>query len=449
MKRRNFLQQAWPSVALTALSARRILGANDRVRLALIGCGGRGRDVAEQMRKAPGAAYVAACDVYETNARAAKEWAGTDARQFGDFRRVLEQKDIDAVHIATPDHWHAAITILACQAGKDVYVEKPLALTIRQGRQMVEAARKYNRVVQTGTQQRSAPHYREVERIIQSGELGEVRFVRVWNYSNLTPNGIGNVPDAPVPEGLDWEMYLGPAPKRPFNRSRFLSTFRWFWDYAGGTITDYGTHRFDTVQQIMHVTAPKTVAATGARFTLKDNGEMPDVLQATYEYDSFILSYEAVNLNAHGLGGRTPGFQYYGMRDKDDRPHGEAYYGTNGALFCDRLGFEIYPEPLKNAQTRKERSQPVAAWRMEAKRMQSEDATGLHTANFIECVRSRRAPNAEVEIGHRSTTVPHLGNLAYKVGRKLVWDAAKEDFVNDAEASKLLSRPARKPWDLI
>jgi predicted dehydrogenase len=387
--------------------------------------------------------------VYAPNAEQAKKQLNPQASVFGDFRKLLELKDIDAAHIATPDHWHAIPTVLACEAGKDVYVEKPLSHNIKEGRAMVAAARKHNRIVQTGTQQRSAPHYREVERIIQSGALGEVRFVRVWNYSNMTPNGIGNTPDAPVPEGLDWDMYLGPAPKRPFNRSRFLSTFRWFWDYAGGTITDFGTHRFDTVQQIMRVTAPKTVAAAGARFTLKDNGEMPDVLQATYEYEGFVLSYEACNLNAHGLGGRTPDFSYYGMRDKDDRPHGEAYYGTNGALFCDRIGFEIYPEPLKAAQTRRERSKPVEAYRMEAKRLQSQDASELHAANFIECVRSRKTPNADVEIGHRSTTVPHLGNIAYKVGRKLVWDAVKEEIVNDAEASKLLGRQARKPWDLI
>lgn len=449
MKRREFIKQSAATVALTAASYQRIIGANDRVRLALIGCGGRGSEVSSHMAKVPGAEYVATCDVYAPNAAQAKTLLNPSAATYGDFRKVLESKDVDAVHVATPDHWHATITVLACRAGKDVYVEKPLALTIRQGRQMVEAARKYNRVVQTGTQQRSAPHYREVERIIQSGELGEVRFVRVWNYSNLTPNGIGNYPDSSVPEGLDWDMYLGPAPKVPFNKSRFLSTFRWFWDYAGGTITDYGTHRFDTVQQIMHVTAPKTVSATGARFTLKGNGEMPDVLQATYEYEGFVLSYEAVNINAHGLGGRTPGFEYYGQRHTEDRPHGEAYYGTNGAIFCDRIGFEIYPEPSKAAITRKERSKPVDAWRMAAKRRQSEDATALHTANFIECVRSRKAPNAEVEIGHRSTTVPHLGNIAYKTGRKLVWDAEKEDFVNDAEASKHLSRVARKPWDLI
>ena len=449
MKRREFIKQTTAAVSTTAISSKRVLGANDRVVVGLIGCGGRGMDVAQLMLKAPGAEYGAVCDVYAPNAEQARQSLNPAARVFGDFRKLLEMKEVDAVHIATPDHWHAIPTVLACEAGKDVYVEKPLAHNVREGRAMVAAARKHKRIVQAGTQHRSAPHYREVERIIQSGELGEVRFVRVWNYSNMTPNGIGSTPDSPPPEGLDWDFYLGPAPKVPFNRARFLGTFRWFWDYAGGTITDFGTHRFDTVQQVMHVEAPKTVSATGGRFSMKDNGEMPDVLQATYEYDGFVLSYEACNINAHGTGGRTPEMNYYGMRDKTDRPNGEAYYGTNGALFCDRIGFEIYPEPVAVARTRRERSKPIEAYRMEAKRQQSKDATDLHAANFIECVRSRKPPNAEVEIGHRSTTVPHLGNIAYKVGRKLVWDAKKEDFVNDAEASKLLGRKARKPWDLI
>jgi len=449
MKRREFIRQTTAAVSTTAISSKRILGANDRVVIGLIGCGGRGLDVAQLMRKVPGAEYGAVCDVYAPNAERAKQELNPQARVFGDFRKLLEQKDVDAVHIATPDHWHAIPTALACEAGKDVYVEKPLAHNVKEGRAMVVAARKYKRIVQTGTQHRSAPHYREVERIVKSGELGEVRFVRVWNYSNLAPAGIGRTPDGPVPEGLDWDFYLGPAPKVPFNRSRFLGSFRWFWDYAGGTLTDFGTHRLDTVQQVMGVNAPKTISASGGRFSLKDAGEMPDVLQATYEYAGFILSYEACNLNAHGLGGRTPEMGYYQMRGKDDRPHGEAYYGTNGALFCDRIGFEIYPEPLTVARTRRERGKPVEGYRMEAKRQQSKDATDLHAANFIECVRSRKTPAADVEIGHRSTTVPHLGNIAFKTGRKLVWDATKEDFVGDAQASKLLGRKARKPWDLI
>jgi predicted dehydrogenase len=457
MKRREFINRAVSGAAVistTAASAKRILGANGRVRLGLIGCGGRGMQVANLMRQAPGAEYVAVCDVYEPNALRAREWAGASARAFGDFRKLLESKDVDAVHVATPDHWHAIPTVLACQAGKDVYVEKPLAHNVREGRAMVEAARKYNRIVQTGTQHRSSPHYREVERIIQSGELGEVRFVRVWNYTNLTPGGVPRVPDSPVPEGLDWEMYLGPAPKVPFNRARFLSTFRWFWDYAGGYMTDFGTHRIDSVQQVMGVSAPKTVVATGGRFTLKDAGEMPDVLQVTYEYDTgpaggFVLSYETVNLNAHGTGARTPGMNYYGARMDTDRPHGEAFYGTNGTLLSDRIGFEVFPEPRTPALTAKQRGQPVTEFRMQPKRVQSRDTTDLHTQNFIECVRSRKVPAAEVEIGHRSTATSHLGNIAYKVGRRLTWDARSENFVNDAEANKLLGRRARRPWDLI
>ncbi len=454
MKRREFIKQTLQEtvvVSTTALSAKRILGANDRVIIGLIGCGGRGMDVARLMRAVPGAEYGAVCDVYEPNANAAKEWAGPPSRIYKDFRKLLEQKDVDAVHIATPDHWHAIPTVLACQAGKDVFVEKPLAHNIKEGRAMVEAARRYKRIVQAGTQHRSAPHYREVQRIIQSGELGEVRFVRVWNYSNMTPYGISRAPDSPVPDGLDWDLYLGPAPMRPFNRNRFLRTYRWFWDYAGGSITDFGTHRFDTVHQVMGVDAPKTVSASGGRFTMKDAGEMPDILQVTYEYAGFILSYEACNINAHGAGGRTPGMAYYQMREKDDRPHGEAYYGTNGTLIADRIGYEIYPEP--RAASRRDGTQnqkaPIEGYRTEAKRMSAKDATDLHVKNFIECVRSRQTPNAEVEIGHRATIIAHLGNIAYKSGKKLRWDPVKEDFVGEPEASKLLGRKARKPWDLI
>jgi predicted dehydrogenase len=343
MKRRDFLEHTG-RLAFTAASARRIFGANERVAIGLIGCGGRGRHVARLMREAPGVEFSAVCDVYEPNALNAKQWAGSQARAYGDFRRLLDRNDIDAVLVATPDHWHAIPTVLACQAGKDVYVEKPLAHNIKEGRAMAEAARRYNRIVLTGTQQRSATHFPEVARIIQGGELGEMHYVRVWNFSNMFPAGIGREPDSDVPEGLDWDFYLGPAPLVPYNRKRFRGTYRWFWDYAGGTITDFGTHRFDTVHQIMGVDAPRTVSASGRRFSLQDAGEMPDVLQVTYEYPGFVLSYEVCNLNAHGLGGRTPDMRYYNARGAENRPHGMAFYGTNGALFADRIGYEIYPE---------------------------------------------------------------------------------------------------------
>lgn len=418
----------------TAASYSRVSGANERVRVGLIGCGGRGRYVARFMSEAPDTAFSAVCDVRDAQAQSARQWAGADATACSDFRRVLERKDVDAVLVAAPDHWHAYITILACEAGKHVYVEKPLAHNIREGRAMVDAARRHSRIVQVGTQHRSAPHYREVQEIVQSGKLGEVHFVRVWNYFNMLPDGIGRVADSDAPPGTDWDLYLGPAPKRPYNAKRIGPTFRWFWDYAGGTITDFGVHRFDTVQQIMGVDTPLTVSASGGRYTLRDMGEMPDTLQVTWEYPGFVMSYESSTLNAHGLGGRTAGMRYYNMRGGEDRPHGEAYYGTKGTIFADRIGYEIYPEPGKG---------------LEPARKNTTDATSIHARHFIDCVRGQAKTRADVEVGHRGTAVAHLGNIAYKTGRKLRWDAAKERFINDAEADRLLFREPRKPWDLI
>jgi predicted dehydrogenase len=448
MHRRQFIERAWQasaaSLSLTVTGAR-AFSAGDEVSVALVGCGTRGMFVARNMRQVPGVRFVAVCDVYDANAARAKNWAGDGCESYRDFRRILDRKDIDAVLVATPDHWHAIPTILACQAGKDVYVEKPLAHNIREGRAMVSAARRHNRVVQTGTQHRSAAHYREAAQIVQKGELGPVHFIRIWNYTNQFPDGFGRQANSQPPDGLDWDFYLGPAPVVPFNRNRFLGTFRWFWDYAGGLITDFGTHRFDSLHQVMNVDAPRAVTAMGSRFALDDGRETPDILQATYEYPSFILSYEACNLNAHGAGGRTPDKRYYRARGRDDRPHGEAFYGTNGTLICDRIGFEVYPEMEPGMR-------PLSGppkFRMERKEATAEDATAEHTRNFIECVRSRARPAADVEIGHRSTIVPHLGNIAYRTGRKIRWDAEREEIVDDREAAQLLGREARKPWDVI
>jgi predicted dehydrogenase len=416
-------------------SAAALAGANDRVTVGLIGCGGRGRYVANFMREAPGVEFAATADVYLPNAEKARQWAGSGATAYQDFRRLLERKDIDAVLIATPDHWHAGATVLACEAGKDVYVEKPLAHNVSEGRAMVDAARRYNRIVQAGMQHRSAPHFKEVQRIVQSGQLGRVHFVRVWNYVNMAPRGIGREADSPVPEGLDWNYYLGPAPSVPFNRKRFLSTFRWFRDYSGGYITDFGTHRFDTVHQVMGASAPKTVSAAGGRFYIQDAGDIPDTLQVTYEYPNFILSYESSFLSGHGMGGRTPGMKYYGMKGEWDRPNGQAYYGTNGTLICDRIGYEIFPDAKPESKA------------VERMQMNTIDATKLHTARFVEAVRTRERPEADVETGHRSTTVPLLGNIAYDTGRKLQWDAAKEEITGDTDATRRLGRDARSEWN--
>jgi predicted dehydrogenase len=440
MHRRHFLRDIAPSAAaMTALAAGRCDGANDRVRVGLIGCGSRGLYVARLMARVPGVEFVAVCDVYDRNAAAAQAWAGGACEAVRDFRHILDRKDVDAVIVATPDHWHAIPTVLACQAGKDVYVEKPLAHNVAEGQAMVAAARKHKRIIQTGTQHRSADHYKEAARIVRSGALGPVRFVRVWNYVNLAPNGMGRSPDSDPPAGLDWDFYLGPAPAVRFNRNRFLGSFRWFWDYAGGFLTDWGTHRLDSVHQVMGVDAPRTITAAGGRFELHDGGETPDVLQVTYEYPGFVLSYECCQLNGQGTGGRTPGKTYYRARGQEDRPHGEAFYGTNGTLIADRLGFEVIPE-LERRESRPRMARMAAT---------ATDATDQHVRDFINCVRSRKRPTADVEIGHRATTAAHLGNIAFRIGRKIRWDADTEEILDDRPASVLLARPARRPWDMI
>jgi predicted dehydrogenase len=435
MLRRSFVRAS--GLGMTALSSSRAAGANNRVNVGLIGCGGRGRFVARHMAQAPDVAFTAVADVYLPNAGLARQWAGPDTRVFQDFRRLLDLKDVDAVLVATPDHWHAIITVLACQAGKDVYVEKPASLTVREGRAMVNAARAHKRVVQVGTQHRSAPHFARIAGIIRRGDIGPVNYVRLWNYANHTPKGIGRLPDSEPPEGLDWDMYLGPSPKVPFNRNRFLGNYRYFWDYSGGYITDFGNHRLDTMQQIMGVTAPRTISAAGGSFTLRDARETPDFLTVTYEYDGFIATYEGSNLNGHGMGGRTPGHRYYNARGDWDQPNGIAFYGTEAAIYAERIGWEIFPEPGRSAPKVQRHWENV------------EEPTRAHAANFIDCVRTRATPNADVEIGHRSTTVALLGNIAYRTGQKLHWDAAKEDFNGFPAASALLTRALRKPWDLI
>ena len=453
MERREFLKEAALGTAAlvsTATSALRIVGANDRVNLGLVGAGGRGRLLMKLAAAIPNAELMGVCDLYPPQVSAAQQMAGPRCRAFNDFRKLLEQKDLDAVLIATPDHWHSIPTILACKAGKDVYVEKPLAYSVKEGRAMVDAALENRRVVQVGTQHRSAPHFREVERIIQSGQLGPIHFVRVWNYLNLSPDGLGRTPDSNPPTGLDWDFYLGPAPAVPFNQNRFLRTYRWFWDYAGGMTTDYGTHRFDTVHQVMHADSPIAVTGYGRRYELRDGADVPDTLQVTYEYSGFVLSYEASMLNGHGVGAHGVGRKYYGARGPDDRPHGMAFYGTNGTLLADRIGFELFPEPQGSSiPGLGTKSSNAEGWRTEPAEATGEDATGLHVKNFIDCIRSREKPVSDVEIGHRSTIVPHLGNISIRTGRKLRWDAIKEQIVDDPAASALLFRQPRKPWDQV
>jgi predicted dehydrogenase len=428
---------------MTAAAAAQVRGANERVRLALVGSGGRGRYVAGFAKENPHAQYVATADVYLPNARAAAQQLGAaDAVQ--DFRRLLDRKDIDAVIVGTPDHWHAAIAVMAAEAGKDVYVEKPLAHSVREGRAIVKAMERTKRLIFGGTQHRSAPHFAQAADLLQSGYIGAVKYVRIWNYVNWAPDFVKKVPDGAAPEGLDWDFFLGAAPKVPFNERRFLGSFRHFLDYAGGTVTDFGTHRFDTLHQLMGLkgadAAPHTVSASGGRFALEGAGDAPDMLQVTYEYQNFMMSYEGCNFNGHGGGFRTPGWKYYNAMGEKDMPNGMIFYGTKGTMVAERVGFEIYPEPVARMDA-KGRCEPVS--------VPAKDATREHAMRFVDCVRGAATANATALTAHMATNIGHLGNIAWKTGQKLKWDAVAERFTNSEEGNRLLYRTPRKEWDLL
>ncbi|HJN10704.1 MAG TPA: Gfo/Idh/MocA family oxidoreductase [Pirellulaceae bacterium] len=470
MRRREFLTTAVAGVSALALSAKsysQIAGANNRVRLALIGCGGRGHGVAQLMAQVAGAEYVAYCDLYDVNAGRAKEstWGRNSGDIYKDFRYVLDRNDIHAVHVATPDHWHAIPAYMASLAGKDSYVEKPLTHNIREGRALVDAANANNTIVQTGTQHRSAPHYAEAAEMIQSGAIGKVHFVRVWNFNNRTRprfsfrSGGRGGELVKKPEGLDWDFYCGPAPLVPYDRARFLGSFRGFYEYAGGYVADFGTHRFDSMRQLMGEPDPISISASGGRF-LEGVGNTPDIVQATVQFPTFTMSYEAVQTSGHGVGGRTPGAKYYRMNGDHDRPHGVAIYGTKAVIIADRIGFDVYPETNTAAPRARDRAAERKAYRTagitrdvagapKRRFVQSSDRTDLHTANFVECVRSRKAPNAAVEIGHRSTIIPHLINIAYRTDSKLHWDPKAETISNSKVAQTLVTRIARAPWKIV
>jgi predicted dehydrogenase len=462
MKRREFLRTASVGVAAwSAVSTNRVNAANDRLRVGLIGCGGRGTFDARLMRGTPediqavtpenyhdgnldprlkeprNVEIAALCDVNGARLDTARKWS-PQAKTYTDFRKLLADKEIDAVIVATQDQWHAPMLILACQAGKDVYLEKPVFYRFGEAKAMIAAVRSNNRIVQIGTQHRSADHIAEAARMVQSGKIGEVHFVRVWNYMNAL-HGNPPVPDSDPPSNLDWDAWLGPAPHVPFNKNRL--NYRSFMDYTNGIITDYGNHRFDSVHQIMGEDIPLNVVSSAVRFNKITAGDIYDMQVATFEYPNFILNYEACNYNGHGLGGRTPGMRYYGMKGTEDRPHGMAFYGTEATLFVDRIGMELYPEGKGGRSS----GEP----RMEKIQVNEDEPTPLHTKNFVDFVRARKEPFANIEVGVRATTVGCIGNVAHWTGRKLKWDGETRTFPGDGEANQYQFRPYRKPWDLV
>lgn len=436
--RRAFMHRATGAGAAVSLSlagplTRNVLGANDRVRVGAIGSGRQALSNMKAFQK-HGAEIVAVCDVYEPNLAKGKAQAGEAAAAHKDFRRVLDDKTIDLVIVATPDHWHALPTVLACQAGKDVFVEKPVAVAVEEGKAMLAAARKHERVVQVALWQRSNAHFQQAVAIVRSGLLGKITSVRTWNYSNESPARIGNPPDSDPPPGLDWDLWLGPAPKVPFNANRFgvredrWSTFRYFWDYSNGILGDWGVHLIDVVQWALDTPGPRTISCVGQKLAIQDNGDAPDTQIAAFEYPGFLCTYEYRSANA------DPTRQ---------RGHGILLHGTEATMLLSRQGFEVIPE------TRKGRDDKDVARAAAMKMDEVDNGLENHAANMLECMRTRKRPACDIEEGLRSSAPCLLGVVALRTGEKLEFDPVKQELRNASGAAKrLFGRDYRAPWKL-
>ncbi len=434
VSRREFVKAAVGTMALasavrtaragsmSALSRSAVVGANERIRLGVIGTGGMGVGDMMTFLKFDDVDCVAVCDIdSERMSKAAQkveEARGKRPDETGDFRKIIDRKDIDAVCVATPDHWHALPTIYACQVEKDVYCEKPLATSIGEGRAMLKAARANKRIVQMGTQWRSAPHMAAAAEYVQSGKLGKIRLVRCWAYLTWIKN-VGHPADAPVPEGVDYDMWLGPAPKRTFNPGRFHFNFRWFWDYAGGLMTDWGVHLLNLALWAMKPPPPLRVTSVGGKYVWDDLSETPDTQNTLYQFPDFSLIWE------HQCETRT---------ELDGREHGVAFHGTNGTLTLWSNGWEVVPAKDSGLEPEKHED--------------DEDSRPRHVRNFLDCMRSRELPVEDIEVGHYVSTIAHLGNLALRSKGVVEWDPKLERVWGNPAANKMITQAYRKPWKL-
>ena len=396
MTRRSFLKESAKGAAAVTLASmgaatvRPVLGANDQVVVGVIGTGGRGQSHVRHLL-ALGEKVAAVSDVASFRLEQAKRLTAGKAKGYPDYRQLLEQKDLDAVVIATPDHWHRDQLIDAVEAGKDVYQEKPLSHTIAEGKEMAAAVKRTGRIVQVGNQYRSDPHWARVKEEIEAGTLGKVRWIRVFDCRNWSKGD----PFAPPPtfdkSGIDWDRFLGKAPKVPFDPYRYFA-WRWFWDYAGGLLTDLGAHQLGLVHWIMGVKWPKSVAANGNVYQLP-HWETPDCVHAVLDYGEFSVVFSTQMLNG---------------RDEDKG----VWYGTDATL-TTKGNFNVYPEFGDSGK-------PIKSW---------DNQGGDHMKNWLDCVRSRKQPNSTIEYGHQVITACHMANMSYRTGRKITFDDVKKDAV--------------------
>lgn len=418
MNRRYFI---FGGAAVTA-SRRRAVAANSKVTVCLMGVGGRGQTMAQWFGALPDVRIPVICDV-DANVvgrvtKMVTESQGQAPQLVSDIRRVLEDKSIDAIVMATPLHWHAPGTILACEAGKDVYVEKPASHNIHEGRLMVEAARRHGRIVQMGIQSRSRPVTQRFVEFVKSGKLGRTLMAKVWNVQMR--RNIGHKPDEPVPAGVDYDIWTGPLPKLPFNRNRYHGTVNWHWHYGTGDIGNDGVHWLDIARWAMDAGVPERISGMGSKIFFDDDQQTPDTMNITYDYGSKIIHYEQRLWNPYRLEGSE---------------NTVAVYGSDGMAQVGRWQgghheFRVYDAKGKLALVDREPSPDF----------------NHHARNFIDCVKDRKQPAADIETGHLSTVLCHLGNIVARTGRAIRYDAQRERILDDGAANRLVAREYRRHW---
>jgi predicted dehydrogenase len=424
--RRSFLAAGTAAFALG-----RVLGANDKVNIGIVGIGGRGNDHIKAYASLADARIAALCDVnqaaLERGQAAALKLTGENPKGYDDMRKMFADKSIDAVSITTPNHWHALATIWACQAGKDVYCEKPACYNVHEGERMIEVARKTGRMVQIGSQSRSVPHKIRAMQLLHDGAIGKVYMAKGLCFKRR--KSIGHKEDEPVPAGLNWDMFLGPAPMRPYNELRFRYNWHWFWDTGNGDIGNQGVHEMDIARWgLGEVTWPKQVVSTGGKFVYTDDQETPNTQLATFDYGDKQLVFEVRGLITGSEGGIPSGGGNY---------VGDLFYGEDGWMQVDSTGFKIYKGEKSELAT-------------EEKAEKGSD-TAPHMENFLAACRSRdyKSLHADVAIGVMSADLCHLANASYRSKRRLAVDAAKGRFTGAGaeEGNALLTRPKyRAPY---
>ncbi len=432
------------TAAVSAASYSRILGANDRVRMGFIGLGNRGDQVHDAFLEHADSETVAICDLKDDYLDLAQKKARRTPVRTRDYRKVLDMKDVDAVAIATPDHWHAIMFIDACRAGKDVYVEKPLSLTVFEGRRMVDTAARTNRVSQVGIHRRSSKFLKEAVDLVRGGGLGHVTMAKSYHIINEWPHGIGKPADAAPPTEEQWERWLGPAPKVPYNVNRSFYNFRWFFQYSGGQLTNMGVHYMDMMRWAMGKGSPLAVTAMGGRFAVEDNREIPDTLEVVWQFDGgMMFSFSQYNANS------APG----NVQNSDMELR-----GTKATMYIHGNRWEVVPEqvsdherPVRTPIGRDDQRRLVRSGRkpmVEAKVVKGTAGTESHARNFLDCVKSRAKCNCDILEGHLSTSATLIGNIALKTRSYLEWDSRNEKFTNSPAANQHLHYEYREPYKL-